>query len=80
MIAVNWTDGASHFRYKKSANRTKDVGRYLANFIYEFAYDGNTKKVNLDSITLIGHSLGAQVAGFGIYKIKKNSSILMTSI
>lgn len=46
--------------YTLSANSTRAVGLYLGKFIKYLAGSG----FSLNDITLIGHSMGAQISGF----------------
>lgn len=62
LIRINWKDGASHIAYPESAARVKQVGEYVAQFIAEIV----PGKISVERITLVGHSLGAQCAGFGM--------------
>lgn len=61
-MQINWRDGASYYTYSGSAERVKEVGNYLANFINELLDAG---KISIDKLSLVGHSLGAHCAGFG---------------
>ena len=57
IILVDWEDGARNPLYLPSAGKTDDVGNQLAAYLRNSGVDPN-------STTLIGHSLGAHVAGF----------------
>ncbi|HLO86895.1 MAG TPA: hypothetical protein VK203_18100 [Nostocaceae cyanobacterium] len=57
IILVDWEEGASSWWYPTSANRTSNVGNQLANYLINNGIDPNYTN-------LIGHSLGAHVAGF----------------
>ncbi len=57
IILVDWAQGASSFWYPTAARNTSDVGNQLGNRLRDWGIDPNLT-------TLIGHSLGAHVAGF----------------
>ncbi len=57
IILVDWQQGASSFYYPTAAGNTRDVGNQLTTYLINNGVDPNY-------IDLIGHSLGAQVAGF----------------
>lgn len=61
-IAVNWRDGADTINYSGARRRVNVVGPYVAQFINFLVERGN---MNLKDVTVIGHSLGAHVAGIG---------------
>jgi pancreatic triacylglycerol lipase len=61
IIAVDWAAGAKTINYFWARKRVKDTGRTVANFIKFLVAHGG---LSLDSLTLVGHSLGAHVAGF----------------
>ena len=57
IILVDWEKDAGNILYYPSAGKTDDVGNQLAAYLRNSGVDPN-------STTLIGHSLGAHVAGF----------------
>lgn len=57
IILVDWEQGASSFWYPTAAGNTSDVGNQLGNRLRDLGVDPNLT-------TLVGHSLGAHVAGF----------------
>lgn len=57
IILVDWEDGARNPLYLPSAGRTDDVGNLLAAYLRNSGVDPNYT-------TIIGHSLGAHIAGF----------------
>ncbi|MGB3513118.1 MAG: hypothetical protein WBA93_28665 [Microcoleaceae cyanobacterium] len=57
IILVDWEDGANKLWYFSSASITEDVGNELATYLSNNNLDPNYTN-------LIGHSLGAHVAGF----------------
>lgn len=57
IILVDWEEGASSLYYPTSAGRTRDVGNQLATYLINNGVDPTYTN-------LIGHSLGAHVAGF----------------
>lgn len=61
-IAVNWQKGSDVYNYMTARGRVKDVAEQLAKFV-----DFMSKKawLRIKSLTIVGHSLGAHVAGIG---------------
>jgi hypothetical protein len=57
IILVDWEAAASSFWYPTAAGNTREVGRQVSNYLRNLGVDAN-------SVQLIGHSLGAHVAGF----------------
>ncbi len=57
IILVDWEEGANSWWYPTSAGRTRDVGNQLATYLINNGVDPTYTN-------LIGHSLGAHVAGF----------------
>ncbi|MFB2916913.1 hypothetical protein [Aerosakkonema funiforme] len=70
IILVDWEKLASNPFYFPSANNTDDVGNHLAAYLKNSGVDPN-------NTTLIGHSLGAHIAGFAgsAYRQSTGSSI-----
>lgn len=64
-IAVEWRRGALSFNYAKSREQVPRVGEQLAKFIdFMCAKD----LINISDLTIVGHSLGAHIAGIGKLK------------
>lgn len=59
-IAVNWQAGANTINYISARNRVDSVGPFVARFIDFLAEFGG---MDLESVILIGHSLGAHIVG-----------------
>ncbi|MBG1261132.1 hypothetical protein F8S20_19410 [Nostoc sp. BAE] len=57
IILLDWEEGASSLWYPTSATRTRDVGNQLATYLINNGVDPTYTN-------LIGHSLGAHIAGF----------------
>ncbi|XP_025077996.1 pancreatic lipase-related protein 2-like [Pomacea canaliculata] len=60
IIAVDWQQGAKGPNYYQATANTRVVGNYIATLILLFEKLG----VPMSSVHVIGHSLGAQVAGY----------------
>lgn len=61
VIVVDWSEGSNNLLYNIPVRRTKDVGKVLAKFLDQLLA-ANTRMWN--ELTVIGHSLGAHVAGW----------------
>lgn len=61
LFIVDWSSLASNRYYYTSASSTKIIGRQLAEFI---KFLKNHFLINMDHVHIIGHSLGAHIAGF----------------
>lgn len=63
LIEIHWEQGARHAAYVISAKRVEQVGNYIAQYIYNLTH---ANLIEMANITLVGHSLGAQCASFGM--------------
>ena len=61
VFCVDWQNGATDFNYKKVAANTRVVGALLAQFIARLRQDTGARYGDMH---LIGHSLGAHIAGY----------------
>ncbi|XP_055844343.1 phospholipase A1-like [Episyrphus balteatus] len=61
VISVDWSQKAISINYMKSKHNVPKVGEKVAEMIDFLANEG---QMSLDKLRLIGHSLGAHVAGF----------------
>ena len=62
----DWSENSQNINYLKAASDTQLAGQKMAEELHRLG-------VNFNQLTLIGHSLGAQVAGaIGEYAIKQN--------
>ncbi|XP_066598626.1 phospholipase A1-like isoform X2 [Prorops nasuta] len=69
IISVQWKDAACSanltitelMAYPSAVINTREVGKYVANLTHRLVHDYN---ISLNEIMIVGHSLGAQVAGF----------------
>lgn len=61
-IAVNWRDGSDTINYSGARRRVSVVGPYVGQFINFLVEVG---KMDPKDLVVIGHSLGAHVAGLG---------------
>lgn len=68
IITVNWSKPA-HDSYPVSVVNTRGVGYRVGNLLVKIHKE---KKVDVKDIHIIGHSLGAQVAGFAAKQFKKS--------
>nr|KAF7420604.1 hypothetical protein H0235_010901 [Vespula pensylvanica] len=76
VFSIDWKKGAcnggasllEYAGYFKAVENTREVGRYVANFTKILVEE---YKIPLANILLIGHSLGAQVAGFAGKALQK---------
>ncbi|CAG9765026.1 unnamed protein product [Ceutorhynchus assimilis] len=65
-LAINWQKIAKQF-YSTAAEATKMVGEMVGEWLFDNILQQNSSK--LENIHLVGHSLGAHVAGFIAKKI-----------
>lgn len=68
VIIVDWGKGANTINYISARNRVKTVYPVLASFIQFLS--GHTG-MQLDTVSLIGHSLGAHISGLAAKQFKK---------
>lgn len=61
-LAVNWQKGSDVVNYLSARGRVKDVAQYVAKFVDFMAV---TARLKMKDLTIIGHSLGAHIAGIG---------------
>lgn len=61
ILKVDWGKGATTMCYNHARKRTEDVGKAIAMFL-DFVIGDNANK--WDQLTLVGHSLGAHIAGY----------------
>ena len=61
VIAVNWENGADSLDYRQAAANARVVGAVIAEFMNNLFW---TSFITYDKMHLIGHSLGAHVAGY----------------
>ena len=66
VIVVDWQKGAA-FPYTQATANTRVVGAQIAQLAYQLM---NTTGATPDSFHIIGHSLGAHVAGYAGERIK----------
>lgn len=63
-LAVNWLKGSTTVNYFSARNRVKSVAEHLAKLINLMT---NKYMLKLDTFTIVGHSLGAHIAGIGMF-------------
>lgn len=68
LIGIHWERAAQHANYREVVGRVPAVGTYVEKFIRFL----QSNSFPLNKISLVGHSLGAQCAGFGLYPIYFN--------
>lgn len=61
-IAVNWRKGSNTYNYLHARNRVNLVALHVAKFI---DFMSKQARFNTKTLTIIGHSLGAHIAGIG---------------
>lgn len=61
-IAVNWRKGSNTYSYFHARNRVKSVAEHVSKFI---DFMSKHAWLSIKTLTIIGHSLGAHVAGIG---------------
>lgn len=61
-IGVNWYKGSNTNNYPLARKRVNVIGPYVARIINLLVDQMNT---NLSDVHIVGHSLGAHVAGIG---------------
>lgn len=62
LIAVNWRKGSNTYSYFHARNRVDAVAQHVAEFI---DFMSKHAWLSIKTLTIIGHSLGAHVAGIG---------------
>jgi pancreatic triacylglycerol lipase len=70
VITVDWEEGAREPNYLQAVANTRVVGAQLASLIHALGTHG----VDNHHVHLIGHSLGAQVAGYAGHKFGHNAA------
>lgn len=60
IIVVDWSEGASMYKYSQSRNSVKYVGSKVAEMV---DFLKTNAQLNLDTLHLVGHSLGAHICG-----------------
>ena len=63
VIVADWSEICQKLNYDYSASYTKNVGKSIAKMVDFLVSQG----LNSDTLTIIGHSLGAHVAGLAGY-------------
>ncbi|GAB0095877.1 hypothetical protein DMENIID0001_113120 [Sergentomyia squamirostris] len=77
IFIVDWSDISEDINYMRAANFTQIVGMYVANKIKQLV---NETRANVSTFHLIGHSLGAHIAGFAGAQIKNPSISRITGL
>jgi pimeloyl-ACP methyl ester carboxylesterase len=73
-IVVDWSDGTTSLSYLEARDRIYDVGPYVARFI-NFLY-ANKLIASYKDVNIIGHSLGAHVAGIAGKNTREKVAII----
>ncbi|CAO1425040.1 unnamed protein product [Diamesa serratosioi] len=68
VIICDWSVGAQVFDYNEAVENAFKVGKYLAKFLDIFV---DKNGLDYNTLTIIGHSLGAHIAGFIGKNVKK---------
>lgn len=61
-IAVDWRNGSNTYNYYNARNRVNLVAEQVAKFV---DFMSKAAWLNIESLQIIGHSLGAHIAGIG---------------
>lgn len=61
-IAVNWQEGSTELNYTVARERVPSVGVHVAKFV---DFMNEMKLIDISDLSIIGHSLGAHIAGIG---------------
>lgn len=61
-IAVNWQKGSDIYNYLTARGRVNEMGEYVARFV---DFMSSKAWLKIESLTIVGHSLGAHIAGIG---------------
>lgn len=67
IVAVDWSSYSVNYMYPSAADKTKDAGRKVAQFL-DLLH--NRFNISGDQMHLIGHSLGAHVMGVAGFESK----------
>ncbi|XP_055295778.1 lipase member H-A-like [Sitodiplosis mosellana] len=70
-IAVDWIEGASTYNYYLAKSRVGSISQKLAGLIDHLVENG----MNLKDLTIVGHSLGAHIAGRAAKQLKSQGKI-----
>lgn len=75
VICVDWSDKSISLNYAISRNAVQDVGKQVAQML---DFLSTTGSMSFNQLTIIGHSLGAHVAGFAAKQVTRGrvSSII----
>lgn len=63
-IAVNWQKGSDVYNYFTARGRVKEIAEYVAKFV---DFMSKNAWLSLKSLTIVGHSLGAHIAGISMF-------------
>ncbi|XP_065095338.1 lipase member H-like isoform X4 [Ochlerotatus camptorhynchus] len=77
VFVVDWSPLAHDTLYFRSAYATRDVGRHVGSLIDRMVTERGT---NLDSVHIIGHSLGAHTSGFAGSSINSGKASRVTGL
>jgi len=61
VIAVEWKKGAYPLNYLQAVANTRLVSRMVAHFLQQMK---STRGLDMSQVHIIGHSLGAHIAGY----------------
>ena len=73
VILIDWAAIADNMNYVWSSNRVVVIAQYIAQMI-DFL---NAEGMNASKLTIVGHSLGAHIAGLSSYFAKNKANFVV---
>lgn len=72
MVVTDWREGAREINYLQSVANARVVGAQVAQLITLL---GTSHGISLDDVHIIGHSLGAHIAGYAGERLSRAGRI-----